>query len=181
MLGRNGQNICDVPVIEKQTIRFEFLDNKLPTTTHQDTAQYTTYSYKNPNSPVEKTTVVNKKHWWWRPEPENGRGSDNTNNNNIDENQILVDGFVIDSDKNVDKDSSLDKTTSNNPDPSKNSNNANKSKDKSQPTKENEYPSDGKFIEHIDEDKIQKVEATSLPEETGLLDSSNDKNQRSGG
>ena len=32
LLGRNGKDICDVPVIAKETVKFEFLENTVPTT-----------------------------------------------------------------------------------------------------------------------------------------------------
>ena len=32
LLGRNGKDICDVPVIAKETVKFEFIENAVPTT-----------------------------------------------------------------------------------------------------------------------------------------------------
>ena len=55
LLGRNGKDICDVPVIAKETVKFEFLENAL-TTTLKITTPFTITQQQ-----VSKTT--NPKKW----------------------------------------------------------------------------------------------------------------------
>ena len=55
LLGRNGKDICDVPVIAKETVKFEFLENAVPTTLKITTPFTTT------RQQVSKTT--NSRKW----------------------------------------------------------------------------------------------------------------------
>ena len=68
LLGRNGKNICDVPVIAKETVRFEFLENA-PTTSKTTipklkvTTPYTTtnkeISTKKSSSQIRDGFIIN--------------------------------------------------------------------------------------------------------------------------
>ena len=67
LLGRNGKNICDVPVIAKETVRFEFLENapttsKTTTTKLKFTTPYTTtnkeISTKKINSQIKDGWII---------------------------------------------------------------------------------------------------------------------------
>ena len=71
LLGRNGKNICDVPVIAKETVRFEFLENA-PTTSK------TTTTKLKVTTPFTTTNIdiSTKKHSSW-----------------------IQDGFIIDNNK----------------------------------------------------------------------------------
>ena len=64
LLGRNGKDICDVPVIAKETVKFEFLENAL-TTTLKITTPFTITQQRvskstNPKKWVEQQTSSSK-------------------------------------------------------------------------------------------------------------------------
>ena len=111
LLGRNGQNICDVPVIARETIRFEFVENT-EASQNPDLILYTTIPFEEGLSNNEMSTILNKKHWWWRPEKDdvtegaNLKEKSKNNNGNRNENQTTRDGFIIHNDRNIDNDGS---------------------------------------------------------------------------
>ena len=114
LLGRNGNNVCDVPVLAKETIRFQFLDTTTSSRTLNRISIYTSTT-TGTNIPVTKdTTEGTKKKWWWRPEENvnktiNVEDHMNTNNdlsNEIPNNdgvryQVIRDGFIVNKDKNA--------------------------------------------------------------------------------
>ena len=99
LLGRNGKDICDVPVIAKETVKFEFLENAVPTTlkittpfttTRQQVSKTTnpqkwvdqqTSSWKailseSTKTLVKATSIPNKeisttKKYWWLEQTKN--------------------------------------------------------------------------------------------------------------
>ena len=141
LLGRNGQNVCDVPVIAKETVQFEFSENtaSLPvestspyTTTVLDETTSTSVEIRTLklvdkfSSSTEENTNASSTPWWWREEKKNitiDVHSDSNSNDGLSnnapvntklENHIIRDGFIINNDKKVDKeDSTEDKTHKN--------------------------------------------------------------------
>ena len=114
LLGRNGNNVCDVPVLAKETIRFQFLDTTTSSRTLNRISIYTS-TIASRNVPIIKdTTESTRKKWWWRPEENvnktiNVEDHMDTNNdlsneipNNDDvRNQVIRDGFIVNNDKNA--------------------------------------------------------------------------------
>ena len=106
MLGRNGQNICDVPVIAKETVRFEFVGDRTssdkPDISTPATLKTTEYTLSNPR----ESTIINKKHWWWlnnateddtrkdTTEANNDNAQSNLNSNGGISNKVLINGKV---------------------------------------------------------------------------------------
>ena len=120
LLGRNGNNVCDVPVLAKETIRFQFLDTTTSSREQNRLSIYTS-TISSTNVPIIKdTTESTKKKWWWRPEEninktinvEDHMDTDNDLPNDISNNegvryQVIRDGFIVNNDKNAN-----DRTTS---------------------------------------------------------------------
>ena len=138
-MGRNGKNICDVPVIAKETVRFEFLENAKPNKL-KSTTSYTTSNNKistastsdsslpktsvKPTSTPNEKSATTKKYWWLVDNLSQTKNitidvKDESNtkiqfqsskdiSNQVPvqdsiENQLIVDGFVINNDKVKDK------------------------------------------------------------------------------
>ena len=114
LLGRNGNNVCDVPVLAKETIRFQFLDTTTSSRTPSSISTYTS-TITGTNIPVIKdTTESTKNKWWWRPEEnvnktinvEDHMDTNNDLSNKIPNNggvryQVIRDGFIVNNDKNA--------------------------------------------------------------------------------
>ena len=114
LLGRNGNNVCDVPVLAKETIRFQFLDATTSSREQNRISIYTS-TIASTNVPfIKDTTESTKKKWWWRPEENvnktiNVEDHKDTNNdllNKIPNNdgvryQVIRDGFIVNNDKNA--------------------------------------------------------------------------------
>ena len=114
LLGRNGNNVCDVPVLAKETIRFQFLDTTTSSREQNRISIYTS-TIASTNVPIIKdTTESTRKKWWWRPEEnvnktinvEDHMDANNELLNKIPNDdgiryQVIRDGFIVNNDKNT--------------------------------------------------------------------------------
>ena len=114
LLGRNGNNVCDVPVLAKETIRFQFLDTTTSSREQNRISIYTS-TIGSTNVPIIKdTTESTRKKWWWRPEEnvnktinvEDHMDANNELLNKIPNDngiryQVIRDGFIVNNDKNT--------------------------------------------------------------------------------
>ena len=116
--------MCDVPVIAKETVQFEFLENTTPfldkrtssyatkivsesTTSPSESGKTKTFHDKPPTPPKSTSTLPTTTKWWWRTEKKNitidvkdNANSNGGKSNNLPVNthikdSIIRDGFII--------------------------------------------------------------------------------------